>query len=123
MSQPEVRVTIPAQSRFISLIRVTAAGIAAELDFTVDEIEEWKVGADELISMLIEAAEDHDVGEVELRFEIGDDTVTMHGHVDVESADLDSSLDALTRQILEAVVDTYSIAANAGYITKRRAPA
>lgn len=123
MSPSDIRFTIPAQSRFISLVRITAASLAAELDFTIAEIEDLKVGANELASMLIEAAEDHDVAEIELRFGIDDDRVTMHGSVDVASADLESALDGLTRRILDAVVDEYSITANSGHIIKRRASA
>ena len=39
-SSREIQVVIPAESRFVALTRVAAASLAADLDFTVDEIED-----------------------------------------------------------------------------------
>ena len=41
----EITVTIPADSRFVALVRVMAASLAAELDFTMDEIADVRAEA------------------------------------------------------------------------------
>jgi anti-sigma regulatory factor (Ser/Thr protein kinase) len=122
----EITVLIPAQSRFVALARVTAASLAAELDFTLDEIADFRVGADELTSLLMEWAEDHGVDTLEIRYRLTEDTVEMEAAAqplddDSGAADGPQALDEITRQILAAVVDTYEIRAGCGWILKRRA--
>jgi serine/threonine-protein kinase RsbW len=125
----EILVTIPAQSRFVALVRVTAASLAAELDFTVDEIADVRVGADELTSLLIEWAEDRGRATVTLRYVLSDNCLEMEGDAGPtegqpgsEPVSPDSlGLDHITEQILATVVDSHVIGGGYGRIVKRRA--
>jgi len=124
IDKTEITVTIPASSRFVALARVTAASLAAELDFTVDEISDVTVAADEVTSLVIEWAEDNEIPLVQLRYQLRDDTLEMEAAV--ETATLTASqemlvLDDITRQILAAVVDAFDIREGCGRILKRRA--
>ncbi len=126
IDKTEITVTIPANSRFVALARVTAASLAAELDFTVDEISDVTVAADEVTSLVIEWAEDNEIPIVQLRYQLRDDTLEMEAAV--ETANLTASqemlvLDDITRQILSAVVDAFDIREGCGRILKRRAAA
>ena len=51
-----IRLTIPADFRYLRLARVTAAAIAADLDFSVQDIDDVRVAVDELAALLIEDA-------------------------------------------------------------------
>ena len=129
----EITVTIPALSRFVALVRVTAASLASELDFTVDEIADVRVGADELTSLLIEWAEDHSRPSISLRFQLADACLELEGTVSPADSPSGSEgvgaepvgdgipgLDEITEQILAAVVDSHHIRAGSGRIVKRR---
>ncbi len=129
-SHADVSIVLPADSRFVATARVTTASLAAELDYTVDQIDELRVGVDELVALLIEWAEDHDLPRVELRFRISADELVIEGSVvdgsgqpGGDGSPAGESLDVLTRQILSSVVDEYEIAAGRGRILKRRDPA
>lgn len=126
----EILVTIPAHSRFVALVRVTAASLAAELDFTVDEIADVRVGADELTALLIEWAEDNGQETIQLRYRLTENCLELegdagpgnHAGAGAEPVGHDNQgLDHITEQILAAVVDTYEIDKGYGRILKRKA--
>jgi serine/threonine-protein kinase RsbW len=51
-----VSITLPAQSAYLSVLRTATAGIAARLDFTIDEIEDLRIAVDEACAMLLTQA-------------------------------------------------------------------
>jgi serine/threonine-protein kinase RsbW len=51
-----VSITLPAQSAYLSVLRTATAGIAARLDFTIDEIEDLRIAVDEACAMLLAQA-------------------------------------------------------------------
>jgi serine/threonine-protein kinase RsbW len=56
-TQPaEVTLTVPAQSRYLSVVRTAAAGLAARLDFTLDDIEDLRIAVDEACALLLKQA-------------------------------------------------------------------
>lgn len=48
-----VVVTLPAVSAYLSVLRTTAAGLAARSDFTLDEIEDLRIAVDEACAVLL----------------------------------------------------------------------
>ena len=120
MSRPEITMTIPADSRFVSTVRVAAANLAAELDFSVDEIEEIRMGANELVSTVIEHALELELDTVELRFTVGDGVIEVSGTVAGDAGDRDLQLDFLAEQILGSVVDGYELDSATLRMTKQR---
>jgi serine/threonine-protein kinase RsbW len=52
----EVTLTVPAQSRYLSVVRTAAAGLAARLDFTLDDIEDLRIAVDEACAMVLPQA-------------------------------------------------------------------
>lgn len=132
----QVTVRVPAHARFVATTRVAVASLAAEFDFTIEEIEGLRVGVDELVMVLVEWAEDHGCEEVELVCLVDGDTDTVRGDPDaraievrgsvVGGLDLDGSvaddspdLDFLTKQILTGVVDEHHIEGPTGRLIKR----
>jgi serine/threonine-protein kinase RsbW len=74
-----VEVRLPAASAYLSVLRTATAGLAARLDFTLDEIEDLRIAVDEACAMLLpQAAKGFDLT---CRFELSKDaldvTVTM----------------------------------------------
>jgi serine/threonine-protein kinase RsbW len=70
-----VQVRMPAESAYLSVLRTAAAGLAARLDFTLDEIEDLRIAIDEACAMLLsEAIPGTDL---ECGFELGADQVTI----------------------------------------------
>jgi len=53
-----VEVRIPAVGAYLSVLRTATAGLAARLDFTLDEIEDLRIAVDESCAMLLQKAVD-----------------------------------------------------------------
>ena len=125
MTESDIRLSIPAESRFVATARVTTAGIAAELGYSIDEIDGLRTGVNELVASLIEYAEDHGIDHVDLVFRPTADAREIEGRAGREAAADASggSLDDLTDRILGGVVDDHELTANWGRIVKRRAAA
>jgi serine/threonine-protein kinase RsbW len=70
-----VQVRMPAESAYLSVLRTAAAGLAARLDFTLDEIEDLRIAIDEACAMLLEQAIPGT--DLECVFELGNDQVTI----------------------------------------------
>src|SRR5690348_6873398 len=51
---PAVHLVIPATSRYLRLARLTAAGLAGDLGYPVDAIEDLRIAVDELCAAIIE---------------------------------------------------------------------
>jgi serine/threonine-protein kinase RsbW len=51
-----VAITLPADSAYLSVLRTATAGLAARLDFTIDEIEDLRIAVDEACAMLLPQA-------------------------------------------------------------------
>jgi len=49
----EVVLTVPADSRYLSVVRTAAAGLGARLDFTLDDIEDLRIAVDEACALLL----------------------------------------------------------------------
>ncbi len=55
-----VELRLPADPAYLSVLRTATAGLAARLDFTLDEIEDLRIAVDEACAMLLpDIAEPH----------------------------------------------------------------
>jgi serine/threonine-protein kinase RsbW len=52
----QVTVRMPAEGAYLSVLRTATAGLAARLDFTLDEIEDLRIAVDEACAMLLSQA-------------------------------------------------------------------
>jgi serine/threonine-protein kinase RsbW len=55
-TQDHVKVCMPAEGAYLSVLRTATAGLAARLDFTLDEIEDLRIAVDEACAMLLAQA-------------------------------------------------------------------
>jgi len=51
-----VELRLPADGAYLSVLRTATAGLAARLDFTLDEIEDLRIAVDESCAMLLQKA-------------------------------------------------------------------
>ncbi len=51
-----VEIRLPADSAYLSVLRTATAGLAARLDFTLDEIEDLRIAVDEACGLLLHDA-------------------------------------------------------------------
>ena len=54
--QDQVTIRMPAEGAYLSVLRTATAGLAARLDFTLDEIEDLRIAVDEACGMLLTQA-------------------------------------------------------------------
>jgi serine/threonine-protein kinase RsbW len=52
----QVTVRMPADGAYLSVLRTATAGLAARLDFTLDDIEDLRIAVDEACAMLLNQA-------------------------------------------------------------------
>jgi serine/threonine-protein kinase RsbW len=55
-TRDHVTVCMPAEGAYLSVLRTATAGLAARLDFTLDEIEDLRIAVDEACAMLLAQA-------------------------------------------------------------------
>lgn len=51
-----VELKVPATSAYLAVLRTAAAGLAARLDFTLDDIEDLRIAVDEACALLLPLA-------------------------------------------------------------------
>jgi serine/threonine-protein kinase RsbW len=56
MPSDVVTIRLPAAGAYLSVLRTATAGLAARLDFTLDEIEDLRIAVDEACAMLLTQA-------------------------------------------------------------------
>ncbi len=52
-SEYDVELRVPAQTAFVTVLRTATAGLAARLDFTLDDIEDLRIAVDEACAMVL----------------------------------------------------------------------
>jgi serine/threonine-protein kinase RsbW len=70
-----VQVCLPAEGAYLSVLRTATAGLAARLDFTLDEIEDLRIAVDEACAMLLPQAIPGT--NLECAFDLGADEMTI----------------------------------------------
>jgi serine/threonine-protein kinase RsbW len=105
----EATLTVPPDSRYLSVLRTAAAGLAAHLDFTLDDIEDLRIAVDEACALLLEQASP----DASLRCEFG---LTGHALTVRASAECDQpavpSRDGFSWTVLSALTSGLAMAAD-----------
>jgi serine/threonine-protein kinase RsbW len=95
-----VNVKLPADSAYLSVLRTATAGLAARLDFTLDEIEDLRIAVDEACAMLLAQAVPGT--DLECEFELTGDA--MHIAVSVLTVDgVEPSRDTFAWTVLSSL--------------------
>ena len=81
-----VTVCMPAEGAYLSVLRTATAGLAARLDFTLDEIEDLRIAVDEACGLLLSQASPG--ASLDCDFTLGEDSVTITVSVQTQRAQL-----------------------------------
>ncbi len=109
-----VRLSLPASPRYLSAARVVAASLGAESGLTVDDLDDLRLGVNELVSLLVEAS--GPAARIDLEFDAADGTITVRGRVD--GAGQPVEIDELTERIVRAVADHHVLDGSSFSLTK-----
>jgi serine/threonine-protein kinase RsbW len=71
----DVELRLPADGAYAAVLRTTAAGLAARLDFTLDDIEDLRMAAGEATALVLEQASRG--GDLVAGFHLGSGSMTM----------------------------------------------
>jgi serine/threonine-protein kinase RsbW len=71
----QVTIQMPAEGAYLSVLRTATAGLAARLDFTLDEIEDLRIAVDEACGMLLAQAAAG--ASLECDFTLGEDRISI----------------------------------------------
>jgi serine/threonine-protein kinase RsbW len=53
---PDAEIRLPAETAYVAVLRMAASGIAARLDFTLDEVDDLKMAVSEACAMVLAGA-------------------------------------------------------------------
>ena len=119
-----IRLAIPAAPEYLRLARLAAADVASRAGFSFEDIEDLRIGVDELCHLLMTpgAEEDH----VQLTFTLESEAVSVEGE-GPPGADRATVIQSdLSRTIVTAVVDEHEVSRDGEVLRFRllkRAPA
>ena len=74
-SPPDAELRLPADSAYLAVLRTATAGLAARINFTIDDIEDLRIAVDEACAILLPQA--LPASELQCRFWLGDATMTV----------------------------------------------
>lgn len=110
--RPLVQLVIPASPRYLRLARLTAAGLAGDLGFRVDAIEDLRVAVDELCAAIISGTPPE--AELELTYRESAETLVVDGCCRSRTSNA-PELHGVARELLNMLADEYSIGAVGGH--------
>ena len=100
------RLTIPAASRYLRLARLTAAGLAGDVGFRVDAVEDLRVAVDELSALIIEDAAEGTL--LELTYREHGAGLVIEGCCPTDD-EVAPELHRVARELLQIVADEYQV--------------
>ena len=112
---------MPASPRFLAAARVVAASLGAEAGLSVDDLDDLRLGVNELVSLLVEAAASRGPRRPRVR---GRRTCASRCAAALEGdGRRRCEIDELTRRIVEAVVDHHELDGTSFSLTQGIEPA
>jgi serine/threonine-protein kinase RsbW len=82
MGRADVSLRVPADGAYVSVLRTMTAGLAARLDFTVDDIEDLRIAVGEACALVLPVAAPG--GDLEADFRQSSGTLTVSVRVPTE---------------------------------------
>ncbi len=106
----DVELRVPADSAYLSVLRTTAAGLAARLDFTLDDIEDLRMAVGEASSLVFPEADPGADATCEFFMRPGELTVSV-GVPSARPPTLDE--DSFAWQVLTTLADKATVSTTA----------
>jgi serine/threonine-protein kinase RsbW len=101
--EPTIHIEIPASGEYLSVLRAAATGLAAQLHFTYEEIDDLRIAVDEACTQLLARRGSADTLQVAYRLDDGE----LQVEATVQAPDRGDPLerDTFSWQILTALTD------------------
>ena len=100
-----VCIRVPASPEYLHVVRLVAAGLAARIGFTLDDIEDLKIAVDELSAYL--TGTQGREGTLSVTFLIADDRIEIVGKADLAPGNkVRTDLTEFSQMILDTVADS-----------------
>ena len=113
----EIRLVLPTDTQHLRLARLVAAGVAAPAGLGIDDVDDLRIGVDELCTTLVEASVP---GALTLVFTFDDGQVEVRGRTPARRPlELDDRRLALSDEILAVVADEHELAPDGDELTFR----
>ena len=112
----QVELTVPLRTEFAATLRVLVASLGADAGFSIDEIDDFRLGLNEVFVMLAEA---HSGSRASTMFRITGRELTATIRTEPRSGDIE--LDELGSNILRSVVDSFENGPDGVTLFKRAA--
>lgn len=109
-----VELVLPADTRLVRVVRLMASGLASTMGFDVDELDDLRIGVDELLAALLEGG---DGTPLALRFDLNDSELAVSGETPSGTGEaFEQGRLELSTLILAAVVDDHSFSVEDGRV-------
>jgi serine/threonine-protein kinase RsbW len=105
----DVELRVPADRAYASVLRTTTAGLAARLDFPIDDIEDLRIAVGEACAMVLEEAKSDTDLVCSFFQRPGELTVTVTGTLD---GAIEPDYDSFAWQVLTTLATSASAAAS-----------
>ncbi|WP_182523862.1 ATP-binding protein [Nocardioides dongkuii] len=107
----DVELRLPADGAYVSVLRTTTAGLAARLDFTIDDIEDLRIAVGEACALVLPEADPGATLECHFRVLPGELTITVAVS---SSAPAAADPDSFAWQVLTTLASSAAVDATAG---------
>ncbi|GGO77258.1 anti-sigma factor [Nocardioides deserti] len=107
----DVELRVPADGAYVSVLRTTTAGLAARLDFTIDDIEDLRIAVGEASAMVLPEADP--ASELECRFWLAPGQMTVSVSVEAASPAAPDE-DSFAWQVLTTLASSASVQSGDG---------
>jgi serine/threonine-protein kinase RsbW len=112
----DVELRLPTDSAYVSVLRTTTAGLAARLDFTIDDIEDLRIAVGEASAMVLpEAADDSDL---DCTFHLSPGELTIGVSVRT-TGEIEPDYDSFAWQVLSTLASSAELQQSEGRFTVR----
>ena len=99
-TRSDVELRVPADTAYVAVLRTTTAGLAARLDFTLDDIEDLRIAVGEACAMVLEQARAD--GDLYATFDLGSGELSVTVSADADAAS-EPDTDGFAWQVLTAL--------------------
>ena len=112
--QPDAELRLPADSAYVAVLRMATAGLAARLDFTLDDIEDLRMAVGEASAILLDRARPG--GRLIGRFYLSEGRIEVRVSVDAVAPTLPDT-NSFAWQVLDTAATDVSAEASDDLIT------
>jgi hypothetical protein len=117
-----ITLNLPLTARHASTVRVVAASLAADCGFSIDEIDDLRLGINEAVSIVTDI-DAPPQARLLVEFEVRHTTIAVAvRRSEVDGLDGDEPIDELARRILGVVVDSFEITDGSFLLSKSATP-